>query len=168
MSETALPQLDVSSFEAQIFWFFVTFCIFYTYVKSKVSPYFFTEIDSRKMFVENNLAEVRKLQKKANFLSEDYGEKIQAAYLKANDVIVDAKKRSEKNIDQVRYDLTLEAQARLNSVSEDLEKELKGADADICSDIDALFVLASQKLSLEVSKDRIEKMIKETLSAQVN
>lgn len=166
MAEAALPQFDITTFETQIFWLVVTFAIFYMFVKSKIAPYFFSEIESRDSYIENNLSEVRKLQKKANYLSDDYSEKIQAAYLRSNDVISEVKKKTAKRLDATRQDLVEQAQIKLKEASDVLERELSNADKDMVGEFETLLLAASRKVSVEISKDRIERHISEIFKGE--
>ena len=157
MAEAALPQFDITTFETQIFWLVVTFAIFYMFVKSKIAPYFFSEIESRDSYIENNLSEVRKLQKKANYLSDDYGEKIQAAYLRSNDVISEMKKKTAKKLDATRQELVEQAQVKLKEASNILERELSNADKGMVDEFETLLLAATRKVSIEISKERVER-----------
>ena len=99
MANETLPQLNVADFEPQIIWLLIIFSVFYAVIKSKIVPYFRSETENRDSYIYTHHQDARKLQKKAEYLADEYHEKVKAVYVRANDVIMDAKKKNDSYLE---------------------------------------------------------------------
>lgn len=150
MEQAVLPQLNFSTYESQIFWLVIVFFLFFFYIKKIVSPYFFKVQENRDLYITNHQNEIRKLQKKANFLSDEYQESLQASYLKSSDIVLDAKKKMQKKINDFRYTYNAELNKKLLEDQEMLNQKHAIDDSLFVAECKDLIALAANKINISI------------------
>ena len=146
MASATLPQLNIADFQPQIIWLLIVFSVFYAVVKLKIIPYFYAETENRDLYIYNNHQESKKLQKKADTLSQDYNEKIKIVHLRANNLILEARKKFNLHLEVEKNRLNDEITVKLNTHYALLQQEFSQVDRELLSDIAVLKQQAHQKI----------------------
>jgi F-type H+-transporting ATPase subunit b len=146
MSSGALPQLNIADFEPQIIWLLIVFSIFYCIIKNRIAPYFSSETENRESYILNNHQDAKKLQKKAERLSDEYNEKMQAVHVKANNLILEEKQKLNRHLEVEKKRLNEEISTRFNENCALIDKQIEQIDKELSADIDILREQAKVKL----------------------
>ena len=156
MTKAALPQLDIAVFEPQILWLVIVFAIFYIIVKNIIAPYFFSEIES--------LAEIRKLQKKAHYLHDDYNEQLKKSQHDSHNLIVTTKVNLSQQLEKTRSELIVNMQkqfetaaVQVNNQSNLMNSQMQPYSSDLLGQI-------VQKLPVNISLDGAKSKLNQLLA----
>lgn len=153
----ALPQLNTADFEPQIIWLLVVFSVLYYVIKNHITPYFSVEIENREQFIVKNHQEAKQLQKKAERLSDDYHEKIQAIHAKANHLILEAQQKFNSDLDIEKKKINTQTSQSLAEHCQVIDAQVQKIDQDFVSYLDTLKqaaqtkIFTNQKLSTRAS-----------------
>lgn len=150
MTKSTLPQLDISTFESQIIWLVIIFGILYFVIKNIVAPYFFNAIESRANYIEDNLSEIKKLQKKAIYLSDEYDGKLKQAHTDASKKLSSIRQEANAKISEKRSELIVKAQTAMTELSKKLDSELIETHKNFKDEANAVLELVSQKLGVKI------------------
>lgn len=164
MTKAALPQLDIAVFEPQILWLVLVFAIFYIIVKNIIAPYFFSEIESRDNFVENSLAEIRKLQKKAHYLHDDYNEQLKKSQNDSHHLIVTTKVNISQQLEKTRSELIVNLQKQFETTSMQMDNQINLMNAQMQSYSSDLLDKITQKLPMNISFDGAKSKLNQLLT----
>lgn len=159
MASAVLPQLNLDNFEPQIFWLLIIFSLFYFVIKVKIVPYFYSELENRDRHILNNHQDARKLQKKAERLSDEYCEKIQAVHLRANDLINEAKLKVSRHVEIEKNRLNEGVVSRFNTHVESLQNQILQVHSELQENIHLLKTLAKSKVLediIEANNDNLK------------
>ena len=163
MSRSGLPQLHFADFEPQIFWLIVFFIIFYIIIKKIITPYFFSEIESRDSYIQDNLLKIRKLQTQANNLQCEYRDKLSSVHSDASKILNEMKKNIALQIESSTRQLSQEA----NDVFHKAYFELNQREAEVQNEmslhVENLLTKASDKLSLVLPVEFVDAKKQEIL-----
>lgn len=146
MASETLPQLNVADFQPQIIWLLIIFSVFYAVVKSKFAPYFRLETENREHYIHSHHQDARKLQKKAEYLADEYNEKVRSVHLRANDLITEAKKKNHAYLESEKNRLNDDMIKNLHEHYTVLQQEVKHIDKEFLNHIDGLKNQAYQKI----------------------
>lgn len=146
MAAASLPQLNVTDFEPQIIWLLVIFAFFYAFIRARVVPYFSNELKSRSQRISDGYHEAKKLQLKAERLAEEYNEKLQAVHLRANDLVLEAKNKVKRRVEEEKNRLNSEMNAKINDYFKAIEVDAALVDDQITKNIDNFVDQARYKI----------------------
>ncbi len=146
MASETLPQLNVADFQPQIIWLLIIFSVFYAVIKSKIAPYFRLETENREHYINSHHQDARKLQKKAEYLADEYNEKVRSIHVRANDLIMEAKKKNHTYLESEKNRLNDDMLKKLHSHYDTLQQEVKHVDTEFLNYIDGLKNQAYQKI----------------------
>lgn len=146
MSSGALPQLNIVDFEPQIAWLIVVFSVFYYVVKNYVTPYFSVEVQDRQQFITKKYSEARQLQIKAERLSDDYNDKVQAIHTKANNLILDARQKFNHILETEKKNINNQTANRFNEHCQIIDTKIAQIDKDFIANIDVIKQKAQAKI----------------------
>lgn len=163
MSRSGLPQLHSADFEPQIFWLTILFFVFYLVIKKVITPYFFSEIESRDAYIEENLLKIRELQTQANHLTIQYREKLSFAHNNANVIVGKAKHDVMRQIEDMTYQFSKEAQDTFQKVRLELKEQEIATENDMSVHLDFLLKQASDKISVILSETKIKEISRSTV-----
>jgi F-type H+-transporting ATPase subunit b len=147
MASETLPQLNVADFQPQIIWLLIIFSVFYAVVKSKLAPYFRLETENREHYISSHHQDARKLQKKAEYLADEYNEKVRSIHARANDLIMEAKKKNHNYLESEKNRLNEDMIKNLQGHYDTLQQEVKHVDKEFLNHMDGLKKQAYQKIS---------------------
>jgi F-type H+-transporting ATPase subunit b len=164
MTKAALPQLDIAVFEPQILWLVIVFAIFYIIVKNIIAPYFFSEIESRDNFVEDSLSEIRKLQKKAHYLHDDYNEQLKKSQHDSHHLIVTTKINVSQQIEKTRSELIANMQKQFESATVQMDNQSNLMNAQMQPYSSDLLGQIIQKISVNISVDGAKSKLNQLLA----
>lgn len=116
-----MPQFDVSSFSAQLFWLFVVFTIFYFVVSKVIAPKAETILTSRNRFMQDNVDSADEYNRKSAEIEELKDQKLIEVNLTAANIRHEALQRLDYEFEKRKH-LTLED---LNLVTERALNEVK-------------------------------------------
>jgi F-type H+-transporting ATPase subunit b len=146
-AEGGMPQLDVSTFSAQIFWMGVTFAFLYLFFSLRVLPRLAGIVEGRAAQVAADLAEAQRLSTLAHETREAYEKALSQAHREAADLLVGVERA-------LRSEATTSLSAFQGQMAQDLviaerriTKALADARAQMDRQIAEAVVLASEKLA---------------------
>jgi len=139
---SGMPQLDFSTFPNQGFWLLITiFCLFLM-VRLLIIPRMDNILTNRRKVIEEDLVGAEKFRDAAEALKESITQEVDAARVRANDIINKSKEKnkgthengsreaaemtkkllaeSEKNIQKMNQ----EAKSKINKISEELAPKI--------------------------------------------
>jgi F-type H+-transporting ATPase subunit b len=146
MASATLPQLNMTDFEPQIIWLVIVFFIFYSIIKSKIVPYFRSETENRDFYIQNNHQDAKKLQKKADSLSEEYHNKIKSVHIRANHLILEARQKLSYHLEVEKKRLDDDMVCKLDKHYTTLQHDASQVDKQLLSHIFELKQNAQQKI----------------------
>lgn len=155
-----MPQLDLSSYISQIFWFIVCFSSLYFVVSIFIAPKMDKVLNKRKSIIDKHINNANKLKEEANKLFESYEKAID----KAHD---DAARNSEKAIKELKNfisERTVSLQKELAEQSEKMHISVRKSKEEALSEINKvateLAIDAAKKIGLRtISKANIDEAI---------
>lgn len=89
-----LPQLDASTFSAQVVWLVITFVILYVLMAKVALPRIGEVLEERQNKIDDNLAKAEELKSQADAASEAYETSLSNARTKAHDAIREVKEKA--------------------------------------------------------------------------
>ncbi|MGH1398319.1 MAG: hypothetical protein ACRBCT_03805 [Alphaproteobacteria bacterium] len=147
-----LPQLDFSTYTAQIFWLIIFFVLLYIFFSSKTLPEISSAIEGRREKVEGDLASAQDSKQEAEDVQGAYEASLAAAREKASNTFLDAETAMKAKRDE-----KLEAfKARADKLNGETEKRVDAAKAaamDEAHDIAADVARAAAEKIVGISTD---------------
>ena len=150
-AETGMPQLDPKYWPSQTFWLIVTFASLYLVSAKLFIPKIKNTLDNRDSKIKKDLDEAKNLKETAERKRIDYIETIERA-----------KKQVTKIIFESKNNLNLEIQNKKKIFSNEIEKEIEKAQAEIqllkknsINDIGKIAEDIASKIIEEISGDKL-------------
>lgn len=141
-----LPQLDFSTYSAQIFWMLVLFSLLYLIFAGKTLPKISSTIENRKNHIDNNLKTAESLQQEAMDAKNAYEEQFSMAQKNAQQTVQDAENAAK---DALQNALAQFQQRTVQDITH-AEEEIEKAKNNILNDMDKIVAqssdLATQKI----------------------
>ncbi len=145
-AEGGMPQLDVSTFSAQIFWMGVTFAFLYLFFSLRVLPRLAGIVEGRAARIAADLAEAQRLSTLAHETRDAYEKALNEAHREAAELLADVERT-------LRNEAGAAVSAFQGKMAQDLAvaerriaKALADARAQMDRQIAEAVVLASEKL----------------------
>lgn len=146
-AEGGLPQLDFSTYSAQIFWLIVIFAFLYVILAKKSLPDISSTIENRKNHIDSDLSTAEGLQAEAESVQHAYEESLKSAREKA----METQGEMEQSI-KSKSAAELDAfQKRADKEIKDIEARLERAKADAMENMN--------DIASEVAADAVQKII---------
>ncbi|AIF81761.1 F0F1 ATP synthase subunit B' [endosymbiont of Acanthamoeba sp. UWC8] len=137
-----MPQLDISSFSLQLFWLAVIFPLLYLFIAKFFLPTISEVVKNRALRVKIDLVEAEKMITNHKALKSEIAVTLSEARTKAlnlkADVVLDAKKASDKEIKEFETALaekTTENLNKLEVIKLQLKSELPAVVKDLSEEI---------------------------------
>lgn len=120
-----MPQFDVSTYIAQIFWLITTFLCFWFIMDKVIIPKITSTMDERKRKYDELIIKAEKINKKAKASLQKYEKTIAAAKQKANEQIKQNEKEIEAFVLQKENEIDIALKAKIKESELLLDKNLK-------------------------------------------
>ena len=140
-----MPQLDPKSWVPQIFWLILTFSFLYIVISRIVFPRLSESIEQRNDYISDLVDEAKKLAEQTDKLSKDYEELVKNSNHKAQEIIVNERKKMIIEFNKKQNDLN----EKISKISLEAEKEI------------ANFKINSRDQLKNISKNLTEQFLKE-------
>jgi F-type H+-transporting ATPase subunit b len=149
-----MPQLDITVFPTQLFWFALTFIALYLILWKVALPRVTEVRESRQVRIESDLEKAEALKMEAEAALADYEKTIAEATAKAQDSVREAARKMSEDAEQQRNDLS----ARLSDQLAAAEKRIADEKEKAISEIgeiagDLTQAVASRLSSSEISQE---------------
>ena len=145
-ADGGMPQLDVSTFSAQIFWMGVTFALLYLFFSLRVLPRLAGIVEGRAARVSADLAEAQRLSTLAHETRDAYEKALNEAHREAAELLADVE-RTLRNETSAAVSAFQEQMTQDLAVAERrIAKALADARAQMDRQIAEAVVLAAEKL----------------------
>ena len=149
-----MPQLDITVFPTQLFWFALTFIALYLILWKVALPRVTEVRESRQVRIESDLEKAETLKMEAEAALADYENTIAEATAKAQDSVREAARKMSEDAEQQRNDLS----ARLSDQLAEAEKRIADEKEKAISEIgeiagDLTQAAASRLSSGEISQE---------------
>ena len=149
-----MPQLDITVFPTQLFWFALTFIALYLILWKVALPRVTEVRESRQVRIESDLEKAEALKMEAEAALADYEKTIAEATAKAQDSVREAARKMSEDAEQQRNDLS----ARLSDQLAAAEKRIADEKEKAISEIgeiagDLTQAVASRLISSEISQE---------------
>jgi F-type H+-transporting ATPase subunit b len=118
-----LPQLDVSTFEEQIVWLFLSFFALYFIVSKVALPRVTKVLEEREERIAGDLDKAETQRRKSDEIKAAYEEALASSRAKAQTVIADSKATLQKDMAKAQSELD----AKLNAKAAKAEAAIKAA-----------------------------------------
>ncbi len=141
-----MPQLDVSTFSAQLFWLAVWFVILYVLMAKIGLPRIAVAIEARRQRREDDLARAQRLKSEAEAVSADFQRTMSAARAEAQAVIKEASDR-----------LAAEAAERQRALTTALAEQIETAERRIAASKDQALT-EMRGIAIDVGQSVVEKL----------
>jgi F-type H+-transporting ATPase subunit b len=151
-AEAGMPQLNTEFWTAQIFWLILIFSSLYLILWKIFLPKITNSIENRKSKVIGDLNEAQKFKENAEKKLKEYNEIINNTQNEAKKIIVESKKKLDKDIENKK-------KKSLNEI----EKELLSVENEI-QDLKKSSIQNVNKIAVEISSE----IIKQVIGSEVN
>ena len=142
-----LPQLDVSTYSAQVVWLVITFVILYVLMSKVALPRIGEVLEERQNKIDDNLAKAEELKAQADAASQAYETSLSTARTKAQAAIRDVKDKA-----------AAEATARQSALNDKLQAQIAESEQAITKARDE--ALAGIKdVATDVASSVVEKLV---------
>ena len=142
-----LPQLDASTYSAQVVWLVVTFVILYVLMSKVALPRIGEVLEERQNKIDDNLAKAEELKAQADAASEAYETSLSTARTKAHDAIREVKEKAAS-----------EAAARQSALNEKLQAQIADSEQAITKARDEALA-GITGVATDVASSVVEKLI---------
>ncbi|MCR4378682.1 MAG: F0F1 ATP synthase subunit B' [Rhodospirillales bacterium] len=148
-SAAGLPQLDASTYSAQVVWLVITFVILYVLMAKMALPRIGEVLEERQNKIDDNLTKAEELKAQADTAAQAYETSLSTARTKAQGAIRDVKEKAAG-----------EAAARQSALHDKLKTQIAESEKAIASARDE--ALAGIKdVATDVASSVIEKLVGE-------
>ena len=129
-----MPQLDATTYGAQLFWLGILFCLTYAFVRLYFYPRFQSLMDMREEHLGKKLKEAKNLQREATTLADQMDHRktlmedkhkrsLDAAFQKSKNILFNTKHHLEKNLEEALKAFEKESRSMQSSFAENSKKE---------------------------------------------
>lgn len=145
-SAGGMPQLDFSTYAGQIFWLFVSFIVLYLLMARVGLPRMASVLEERRLTIDTDLQGAEDAKREADKVMATYRDALADADRKAKQAIAGSVERAQND-----------ANARLNALGAELDKQVAGAQAGI-ETAKANAKTAVAAIATEVAQDLLSKL----------
>ena len=139
-----MPQLDFSNFDNQAFWLLIFLFLVFLVIRILVMPRMEETLTNRRKIIEEDIQEAEEFRDKAVEIEKSLNDEIEAARIKANEILRNCKEEIKRNTQEALADMDI----KVEELVEKSEKNVLSLKSEAKKEINAL----SKKLAPEIVK----------------
>jgi F-type H+-transporting ATPase subunit b len=143
-SSVGMPQLDFSNFDNQAFWLLIFLFLVFLVIRILVMPRMEETLTNRRKIIEEDIQEAEEFRDKAVEIEKSLNDEIEAARIKANEILRNCKEEIKRNTQEALADMDI----KVEELVEKSEKNVLSLKSEAKKEINAL----SKKLAPEIVK----------------
>jgi F-type H+-transporting ATPase subunit b len=161
-----MPQFDTHYFSSLIFWEILSFGILLWVLYKFALPPILETLETRERKIRESLDQAEQNRIAAERKLKEYESKLQAAAKEAEILMVEAKQKAQRMLDENEQRLRAESQRIKEETSQDIERERRRAIQDIRNQTAELAILVAEKvIGRSISDDDHHRLAQEALAA---
>ena len=139
-----MPQLDFSNFDNQTFWLLIFLFLVFLVIRLLVMPRMEETLTNRRKIIEEGIQEAEEFRDKAVEIEKSLNDEIEAARIKANEILRNCKEEIKKNTQEALADIDI----KIEELVEISEKNIITLKSEAKKEVNDL----SKKLAPEIVK----------------
>ena len=139
-----MPQLDFSNFDNQTFWLLIFLFLVFLVIRLLVMPRMEETLTNRRKIIEEGIQEAEDFRDKAVEIEKSLNNEIEAARIKANEILRNCKEEIKKNTQEALADIDI----KIEELVEISEKNIITLKSEAKKEVNDL----SKKLAPEIVK----------------
>ena len=143
-SSVGMPQLDFSNFDNQAFWLLIFLLLVFLVIRMLVMPRMEETLTNRRKIIEEDIQEAEEFRDKAVEIEKSLNDEIEAARIKANDILRNCKEEIKRNTKEALADIDV----KIEQLIEKSDKNVVSLKSKANKEVNAL----SKKLAPEIVK----------------
>jgi F-type H+-transporting ATPase subunit b len=143
-SSVGMPQLDFSNFDNQAFWFLIFLFLVFLVIRIIVMPRMEETLTNRRKIIEEDIQEAEEFRDKALEIEKSLNDEIEAARIKANEILRNCKEEIKRNTQEALADID----TKIEELVEKSDKNVLSLKFEAKKEVNAL----SKKLAPEIVK----------------
>ena len=143
-SSVGMPQLDFSNFDNQAFWLLIFLFLVFLVIRLLVMPRMEETLTNRRKIIEEGIQEAEDFRDKAVEIENSLNDEIEAARIKANEILRNCKEEIKRNTKDALADID----TKIEELAEKSEKNIVTLKSEAKKEVNAL----SKKLAPEIVK----------------
>ena len=143
-SSVGMPQLDFSNFDNQAFWLLIFLFLVFLVIRLLVMPRMEETLTNRRKIIEEGIQEAEDFRDKAVEIENSLNDEIEAARIKANEILRNCKEVIKRNTKDALTDIDI----KIEELAEKSEKNIVSLKSKAKKEVNAL----SKKLAPEIVK----------------
>ena len=143
-SSVGMPQLDFSNFDNQAFWLLIFLLLVFLVIRILVMPRMEDTLTNRRKIIEEDIQEAEEFRDKAVEIEKSLNNEIEAARIKANEILRNCKEEIKRNTKDALADID----TKIEELAEKSEKNIVSLKSEAKKEVNAL----SKKLAPEIVK----------------
>ena len=143
-SSIGMPQLDFSNFDNQAFWLLIFLFLVFLVIRLLVMPRMEETLTNRRKIIEEGIQEAEDFRDKAVEIENSLNDEIEAARIKANEILRNCKEEIKRNTKDALADID----TKIEELAEKSEKNIVSLKSEAKKEVNAL----SKKLAPEIVK----------------
>ncbi len=143
-SSVGMPQLDFSNFDNQAFWLLIFLFLVFSVIRLLVMPRMEETLTNRRKIIEEGIQEAEDFRDKAVEIENSLNDEIEAARIKANEILRNCKEEIKRNTKDALADIDI----KIEELAEQSEKNIVSLKSEAKKEVNAL----SKKLAPEIVK----------------
>ena len=143
-SSVGMPQLDFSNFDNQAFWLLIFLFLVFLVIRLLVMPRMEETLTNRRKIIEEGIQEAEDFRDKALEIENSLNDEIEAARIKANEILRNCKEVIKRNTKDALADIDI----KIEELAEKSEKNIVSLKSEAKKEVNAL----SKKLAPEIVK----------------
>ena len=144
ISSVGMPQLDFSNFDNQTFWLLIFLFLVFLVIRLLVMPRMEETLTNRRKIIEEGIQEAEEFRDKAVEIEKSLNDEIEAARIKANEILRNCKEEIKKNTQEALADIDI----KIEELVEISEKNIITLKSEAKKEVNDL----SKKLAPEIVK----------------
>ena len=146
-SSVGMPQLDFSNFDNQAFWLLIFLLLVFLVIRMLVMPRMEETLTNRRKIIEEDIQEAEEFRDKAVEIEKSLNDEIEAARIKANDILRNCKEEIKINTKEALADI----EVKIEQLIEKSDKNVVSLKSKANKEVNAL----SKKLAPVIVKSLI-------------
>ena len=143
-SSVGMPQLDFSNFDNQAFWLLIFLFLVFLVIRLLVMPRMEETLTNRRKIIEEGIQEAEDFRDKAIEIEKSLNNEIEAARIKANEILRNCKEEIKRNTQEALADVDF----KIEELVEISEKNIVSLKSEASKEVKVL----SKKLAPEIVK----------------
>ena len=139
-----MPQLDFSNFDNQAFWLLIFLFLVFLVIRILVMPRMEETLTNRRKIIEEDIQEAEEFRDKAVEIEKSLNNEIEAARIKANEILRNCKEEIKRNTQEALADIDI----KIEELVEKSDKNVLSLKSEAKKEVNSL----SKKLAPEIVK----------------